>query len=272
MEPRHLALFRLLTVGQAILIVATWRVWFPQLDFPQVPLISIAGQLPRAAELGIFLFESVGLLVLLVSKSSRVQRTGVLLVALCSLLLVFVDQHRLQPWAYQFLIVAVVLALSDGITAKANWRWIVVGIYAWSAWSKIDYGFCLRHGPFLLDGLLAAVGLTSGTRLWPASIRFLASAAVPAFELLIAVGLCFGRTRRIALWGATAMHLGLLLALGPLGHRHQPGVLVWNVFFVFQDWILFGPRSDRVVSDSSKVKLESADPGFGQVPIACGAR
>lgn len=246
LDRRDLSLFRLLTIGQSILIVATWRVWFPQLDFPQVPLISIAGRVPRSVELGVVLLQAAGLLLLLASRSLRVQRSGVVFVAICSFVLILIDQHRLQPWAYQFLLVALVLGLSDDSTARRNWRWIVVGIYAWSAWSKIDYGFCLSHGPFLLDGLLSSIGVSSGTRFWSASSRYLASAAIPAFELLVALGLCFRRTRIAALWGAIVMHAGLLMALGPLGHRHQPGVLVWNMFFIVQDWILFRARaSDR---------------------------
>lgn len=266
LERRDLNLFRLLTIGQAVLIVATWRVWFPQLDFPQVPLISCAGRIPRSAELGILLLETVGLVALLLLRSIPVQRIAILFVAICSGFLILIDQHRLQPWAYQFLVLAFVLALSDGATSRRNWCWMVIGIYAWSAWSKIDYGFCLRHGPFLLDGLLGAIGMTNGTRLWPVQVRSIVSAAIPLFELLIAIGLCFHRTRRVALWGATGMHLGLLLALGPFGHRHQPGVLVWNLFFVVQDWVLFGKRTNLVgtASSSAGEVVEGIPPATAQ--------
>jgi hypothetical protein len=40
---------------------------------------------------------------------------------------------------------------------------------------------------------------------------------------------------------AIAMHLMLLLIVGPVGLNHEPGVLVWNVFFIGQAWLLFWP-------------------------------
>jgi hypothetical protein len=37
------------------------------------------------------------------------------------------------------------------------------------------------------------------------------------------------------------MHVGLLLILGPWGLDHKPGVLIWNVYFIFQNVLLFRP-------------------------------
>jgi hypothetical protein len=50
------------------------------------------------------------------------------------------------------------------------------------------------------------------------------------------------RTRRIAKFAAIGLHLLLLLILGPWGLSHQPGVLVWNLFFIAQAWMLFANR------------------------------
>jgi hypothetical protein len=62
----------------------------------------------------------------------------------------------------------------------------------------------------------------------------------PAAELAVALGLCFARTRTVALVGAITLHLLLLVILGPVGLGHKPGVLVWNVYFIVQDVLLFG--------------------------------
>ncbi len=176
---------------------------------------------------------------MLLFVTSKYQRCASLLTGLATMGLVSIDQHRLQPWAWQFVIVSLVLATAQPSTARTVWRWLVIGIYAWSAWSKIDYGFCVHHGPFLLDGICKAIGFAEGTRTWPANVRYVVAAAIPLFELLVAVGLCGRRTRRFAVCGAAAMHAGLLLSLGPWGHNHQPGVLVWNLFFLVQNWMLF---------------------------------
>ncbi len=59
-------------------------------------------------------------------------------------------------------------------------------------------------------------------------------------ELLVAAGLCWSRWRRAALFGSVVMHLLLLAALGPWGAGHKPGVLLWNLYFIAQNIVLFG--------------------------------
>ena len=168
--------------------------------------------------------------------------------------LVCLDQHRLQTWAWQFVILSVVVAVADAITIQSCWRWLVISIYAWSAWSKFDEGFFVNHGLFLLDGIFKAIGFHKVTIFWSDSFVWKVTAAIPSFELLIALGLAWQRTRKLALAGSTIMHLGLLLALGPLGHGHKPGVLCWNLFFLAQNWMLF--RQSPLASAAS-VCLES---------------
>jgi len=64
------------------------------------------------------------------------------------------------------------------------------------------------------------------------------------------VGLASGYLRRSFCLLAFAMHALLLLILGPLGLQHQPGVLLWNVFFIGQAYLLFWPlKSERPGTD-----------------------
>lgn len=121
----------------------------------------------------------------------------------------------------------------------------------------MDHDFCLYHGPFLLDGFCKAIGLSNGTRLWPDSARFGLAAAIPAFELLVAIGLCWRRVRIFAVVCAALMHVGLLFALGPLGHGHRSGVLIWNLFFLVQNWWLFwrDPNRSNAGKDQESTRM-----------------
>ena len=242
---------RLLAIGQIALLAATLPLWIP---LERVPLISLADQIPRFAEWGLFGLLLVSLGTMAVGLPRRCIRPACLLSGLSSFSLVCIDQHRLQPWACQFLILSIVLALADDSTARTCWRWLVISIYAWSAWSKIDQGFFAEHGRFLLEGFLKAIGLSHGTASWPMSVRLGVTASIPVLELLIAIGLAWQRTRPLALVGSVLMHATLLLALGPLGHRHQPGVLLWNLFFIVQNILLF--RRTRV-SQSNETSSET---------------
>jgi hypothetical protein len=162
--------------------------------------------------------------------------------AICALslaVLFSLNQHRLQPWAYQFCILHAWLALAYPRWKLTGWRWLTISIYFYSASSKIDYAFCTNHGPFLLDGFLHACGFAAGTTHWPAKLSFFVAAAMPAGELLAAITFCFQRMQRIGLWLSVTMHLFLLVALGPWGHNHSAGVLIWNIFFLVQNWLLF---------------------------------
>lgn len=246
MNPRHYEswidhslLFRLLALGYLMLVAVTWPLWIPQTVFPQVPLISMAAQIPSSVEWSLLIALLAALGGMLLIGKQKYCRWAALLTAICTIGLVCLDQHRLQPWVWQFLILSLVLAAADASTARTVWRWLVIGIYAWSGWSKLDQGFYFQHGPFLLEGLFKSLGLINVFRFWPETIRFAAAGMIPLFELLIAAGLCWPRTRRLAVYAAALMHVGLLLALGPFGHSHQPGVLVWNVFFLSQNWMLF---------------------------------
>ena len=123
----------------------------------------------------------------------------------------------------------------------------------------MDQGFCVGHGRFLLDGFCKAIGFIRGTEFWPEAVRWSVTAAIPVFELLIAFGLSWQRTRGGAVIGAAIMHIALLMALGPFGHGHRPGVLIWNVFFLVQNWWLFH-RTGRVQHDVAGIPQSGVNP------------
>ena len=220
-------LTQLLAIGQLALIGATWNLWTTQTDFPQVPLLFLdIDDQPRILDWGLLSLLLTSLITMLLIRHPRISSIASMICGLSTLGLVAIDQHRLQPWAWQFVIVAFVLGLADGQVATLAWRWLIISIYAWSAWSKIDIGFFHGHGRFLIDGFLHAVPIAKGTEFWTESFRTGITAAIPLFELLVAVGLAWPRTRKVSVLGAACMHLFLLLALGPWGHGHQPGVLI----------------------------------------------
>lgn len=157
--------------------------------------------------------------------------------------LVLLDQHRLQPWMYQFLVFAILVAFSKPRSALFWMRWIVISIYIFSAISKFDYQFIHTVGDQMLSTLVSFIGLDSST--WPANVRYWLVVAFPFGELLVGLGLASAKTRKLVIPFAIALHVTLLLILGPLGMGHRPGVLVWNMFFIAQAVLLFGGRPLR---------------------------
>ncbi|MBW3596497.1 MAG: hypothetical protein KY475_04385 [Planctomycetes bacterium] len=222
------------------LFAATWRLWTPQTVYPQIPLLPIGRIAPLwldwAGLAGIVLSLSVAT----VAGSERTWgRAALWLFAISVAGMIVLDQHRLQPWAYQFLLIALVLSSRGGNRAVALLRALAIGVYFWSALGKFDYTFLHGLGQQFLATMTGWFGVAAED--WPATARVAAAALFPAGELLTAVGLCFRRTRLPAVILAVVMHAGLVALLGPWGLDHQPGVLLWNGFFAAQAIILFTP-------------------------------
>lgn len=230
-----------------ILFAATWRLWIPQTVFPQVPMFRWVALLPNAIDW--FCFGS--LIIALMTAAMGLPRWTRTQVAWPLFSVAYVgsllfDQHRLQPWAWLLLLMSLLFQdINTRRTRQVRWfrtlsvgsllRWLTISIYFWSAVSKFDRGFFSTHGPTLVDALLQLIGLGG----LPSSVKWWLAVTLPVGELLIAVGLCCPRFRQCTVWGAIGLHVALILALGPFGLGHRPGVLLWNVAFIGHDWLLF---------------------------------
>ena len=159
--------------------------------------------------------------------------------------LVLADQHRLQPWVYQITVIGLLLCSCRPELSVRLCRLVVISVYFYSAVSKVDASFLTGEGGWLLDGLCRSLGID--TTYWSETLRTGLLAVFPLGELAVAVGLFWSWTRVAAVCLAIAMHTALLLALGPWGLDHKPGVLIWNVYFAAQAYVLFlGPtRPER---------------------------
>ncbi len=250
----HLQL-RLLKISVAlfslVLLGNTWKLWTPQTLFPQVPLFDWVSQLPAGVDWFTFatmVVASVCLLGLaflpiLLRIADRELRPlfqqicGGLFFSAFLLSIVF-DQHRIQPWAYQFALGYLILTFLKPPRAIHVFRLFVISIYLYSALSKCDASFVQTLGRQLAEGLFSAIGIS--TVFWSKQTLMWIAASFPVGEFLIGLGFFFQRTRRVALCAAIGMHVCLMLAIGPRGLNHYQGVLIWNVYFIIQDLILFG--------------------------------
>lgn len=227
---------RWLAVCALALFAATGRLWTPTAVFPAVPMFALGWPavidwLALAGMIG-------GCLGLLWQPSPRKAGRVAAAVFLVSLLLSFCgDQQRLQPWAWQFALIALVLATPAGTRRLRWWLWLTAAIYLHSGWSKVDASFLATHGQTLLESLAKLLHLK--TALWTDGQRQLAVAVLPVGELVIGLAMLLAPRRPMWVWLSIAMHLGLLAMLGPWGLDHSAGVLLWNVYFIGQNLCLY---------------------------------
>jgi hypothetical protein len=255
------------SVTGLILFSATWPLWWNSDSiFPAVPFVG--GISAPRFEAGLTIGLLASLLIVLISsicKYSQWTRRASVLFVLCDAVSVLFNQHRLQPWMYHFLILGAVGALacnradqssdvesqSDNdsvdessptfrnlLSTHAGLLLVVTSsIYIWSGWSKLDYSFANSYGQLFVDTLVEPLGFR--THLWSDSARQVTALALPLGEVLAGVLILLRRTRNIGFGLSLMMHVSLLMIVGPLGLRHENGVLIWNIFFIVQNVFLW---------------------------------
>lgn len=237
--PESLAALRRVT-GAAMLagIALSPRLWLPLgSSFPRLPLFEVlpSGFVPAAEyTLGGLLIVTLAALVL--AKEARWLLTAAVVVP--ALLLVLLDQTRLQPWVYQYLLLLIVAAprgrTSRDARANADMlsapRLIVASLYFWGGAQKLNHAFLHEVVPQLYAPLQGWLPLAQGGL---SALGFGAALC----EVFIGFGLLLGRTRKLCAWLALAMHafiLGLLVAQG-----RNSVVWAWNVALMLLVPILF---------------------------------
>lgn len=247
----------------------TWKLWTPQTMFPQIPFFEFLIDVPGWVDWIAFGAILTGLIILLVkgrswknSSGNQLLVVGCLLFCVGLIVSILLNQHRLQPWAYQLLIFITLFGLAEFENLPGlNWdnrnpnrvvvtkeemvkgmRLIVISIYVFSAISKFDYQFVHTTGLQILDTLFGFAG--QETPNLSAKLKAGLVLLFPVGELLVAFVLAFTRSRTIlnlAIIAAVGIHVALILILGPLGLGHKPAVLIWNLLFAFQVvWLFWG--------------------------------
>lgn len=246
MEPssqaRSLRLLIALFIG--ILISVSWPLWFGASDFPRIPWLQSLCSAPVWVDtiaIGVLWLSLLGMVF---EKSDRKWPEALFLLGLGTLFLL--DQHRLQPWAWQMWLSMLSLYVLRRDVGLSMCRWVVISIYFFSALSKFDAEFLQSHGQLLLNGLCDAVGIES--QFWSAQTKSRLAAIFPVGEAFTALLLMRRQWCKYGLFTSIVMHGCLLLTLGPLGLNHEPGVLIWNVYFILQNFILFGPTTSLQAS------------------------
>lgn len=249
---------RVLAVGALALLGVTWRLWTPQNLFPRVPALEWITSWPQGAidavdwvTLGLC---TAALTFLAMGKSGGMAKAAAMAVAVTLLILVLMDQHRLQPWAVHIALGLLFAEFAHPTRRIDYLRWFTASIYVYSALGKFDAQFLYTVGQDFIGTLLSQLGWD--IRLLPNPARYWLAASLPITELLVGGGLVFRRTQRVAAVAAMIMHLLLLSALGPWGLRHAWGVLAWNLLFIAMDLFLYlWPVHDRSTS-----KAETGPP------------
>lgn len=284
--PLHI--ITLTAAAQICLMAATWPLWFSTTDFPKVAMLSAADGLSKICDqlLSTAMVVACGLLAIkqitgasfkLKKAASLVQvhstsqlppnrpdlsdRRSIDIILFCSVALVILDQHRLQPWHWLTMLIMVEFRLLNrGDFLKAV-RITVATIYIFASLSRFGPDVASGMSGQVLKVILQAVNLE-----WikPTDDRFfLLATAMNAGEFLVGFALLFRATQKAAVIAAVLLHFILILCLSPLGLNHHFAVLVWNTFLMLAVPMLFWATPSQ-----QSGKLTSQLSGKGKLVIA----
>lgn len=251
------ALFaRVWGLGLIALMIATAPLWIQSLSgddgYPRITWLSLLEHPVFERVIDNALLVVITVAVALQFKAPF-RRWSWLLIGIALTGLILTDQHRLQPWAYQSVVYAVVLSQMPWREGR---RWVVavaISIYFYSALGKLDYQFIHTVGSQMVQALATPIGGLGDTLATKLAV------VLPLGELTIAVLLMVPRTRRLGGFLAIAMHTTLFLLLGPISLGHSYGVLTWNALLAAQSWLLFVRRTPPIESQQqSSIKASPA--------------
>jgi hypothetical protein len=237
-----------------LLFASTWKLWTPQSIFPQVPFVEWLCRWPAWIDWICLVGISGSLLVCLIAQT-RLEFAARASFLIFVTVLVLLDQHRLQPWVYNLVILGVFLGFQERMQANACLRWITISIYFYSGISKLDYQFANSLGQEIavaMSNLLKLDTVDWSPEHWQGL-----ALSLPVTELLIGILLCFRTARTWSVPMACLFHAALIVVLGPGGLHHKPAVIIWNLFFIAQLIYLFWP---------------ALNPGAGRVSALDGRR
>jgi uncharacterized membrane protein YphA (DoxX/SURF4 family) len=233
---------RIISVCLIVQLLISFRLWVKSWrTFPTVPLFqSLPVHYDNTVEL-FFFFLLLGLCVLIFFFPEK--KIAGAFVSLLFLLLILEDSTRLQPWVYLFgnLFLCYFFSKDDRdfiFTARI----ILSSVYIWSGLQKMNPHFATEMFPWLAE--------FSGLRNFFEANHW-AGWTVAAIEVCAGIGLWIDRSRKFACFGIFAMHLLILLSLGPTGHSWNVIVWPWNVAFaLLVFYLFFKPKHKK-----NKVKL-----------------
>jgi hypothetical protein len=260
---RQRTMWRLkLIAGFTVLVpvFVSWPLWTAERAFPLVPAIPglVAPAWAHGALFAAWLAVMVGMIC------SPAPRGLCFAASAFGVAMVLLDQNRLQPWLYQFLVLFVALGCVDwrGKDESANrgvwaiFAFTLAMVYFYSGVQKAHPGFGTEVAARLMEPFV-------GEAAWVPR----AGMAIPAIEAAMGLLILFGPTRRFGAVLTLGMHAFILVVLGPFGMNYNPVVWPWNLGMMALAWVALW-RSDPLLPWLAHRRAAPAVLLFGVMPLA----
>lgn len=237
--------------------ITCWRLWTTERLLPTAPPFDFLVA-PSWVHL---LLLSISLLLMLLLIFKPMSKPLLVALFASELLTCLLDQSRWQPWEYQFIFIVLIAIVYNGQFQKILTAYVLVVIatYTYSGLGKFNTAFLLLFWDNLLLGNYLKID--------PATIQqpllHYSGYLVALAELLFGIGLFFSKTKKIAAWAIIAMHIFILVMVGPFGLRYNSSVWPWNVLMITHVYFLF------IRNVPIPLSFQSAWAGWNKLVLLC---
>ncbi len=236
--PQRLQLIKLtILIGIFISVVLSFNLWAGQRWFPKSPLFIDFIGIPAPYD-----YINFGLFItLIIFVFMSASRMPAILLILFSIYLCIEDQNRLQPWFFNYmLILGVLLFYKQRVDEPNNYTMVFISIQVLVALIYVFSGLQKMNSHFITDTytwMISPLNHILNTRQMQLTLHF--GKIVPYLELAIGIGLLIKPARYIILPMVIAMHIFILLLLGPIGNSYNYVVWPWNIIMIMLNILLF---------------------------------
>lgn len=230
----------------------SYKLWVPNRFFPHIPIPFITVKFNGLVGWTALLMLAISLLCCIFYKS----RICLALIVFSTIVLVLLDQMRMQPWVYLYFTILTCLVLTGQQIDRENTfmncvQIICVGIYFWSGLHKLNSAFL----DYTYTSTLETLFLIRDKELLLVlrNIGYL----IPLVEIICGVLLLFWRTRLVGIYIVVALHFAILIFVSPLGINKNFIVIPWNIAMISIVFISFHKTKNQILKwdDSYKLRI-----------------
>lgn len=208
------------------LLIAPGLLWkHRDARFPRLPLWS---RLPKVStEVARYLLVAVVSLQLLAVVLPAYARVFACGTVAWSMFVIVLDEHMIFPQLVHFTIASLSLGLDDEVHLKL----FFVCLYTWGGIQKSNERFVSNGCIEFFRPCMERYFSFTSTSL-PLGVRRVLGTCVAIGESCLGVGLLFESSQQISAVGLIGMHVGILVAIGPLGANRFHPIWPWNVMCI----------------------------------------
>lgn len=215
--------------------IISWKLWVTERLFPVIPAFDFLSAIPAMAH-WVLLFSSIALLIALTVRPGNKTLQYILLFV--ELFACMLDENRWQPWEYLYLFILLLFILNkSGKTAVLHSSFVIVlaTIYFYSGIHKMQEGFVTYMWDHIILKRMLHLPIPFQSKNWLHYCGY----ALPLVECIAGIGLLFAATKKIAAILLIAMHVFILMLLGPWGIQYNVIVWPWNIAMIFYLYYVF---------------------------------